>query len=125
MQNSPPCGYETCPLNQHTFLHHSPVQRSQAAAGISSVCVSFVCSSPFPYRLQLRKEASSLSAAQSGDSPAASTPADTTPHLPESAAEEAEVEGPEGKIDGEAEEEAPKGAAVAQESTAKQDGVCG
>lgn len=35
------------------------------------------------------------------------------------------MEGPEGKIDGEAEEEAPKGAAVAQESTAKQDGVCG
>ncbi|TMS17941.1 tRNA (cytosine(34)-C(5))-methyltransferase [Larimichthys crocea] len=83
---------------------------------------------PMPWNKRypkLRKEASSLSAAQSGDSPAASTPADTTPHLPESAAEEAEVEGPEGKIDGEAEEEAPKGAAVAQESTAKQDGVCG
>uniref|UniRef100_A0A3B4WSA8 tRNA (cytosine(34)-C(5))-methyltransferase n=1 Tax=Seriola lalandi dorsalis TaxID=1841481 RepID=A0A3B4WSA8_SERLL len=53
-------------------------------------------------------------------SPGASTPADT-PHLPESV----EGGGPGGKVSGEAEEEAPKGASLAQEATPKQDGVCG
>lgn len=78
-----------------------------------------------PRRLQLRRDVSSLSAAQTGDSPAASTPVDT-PCLPESAMEEEGQGGcPEGKVDGEAEEEAPKGASLAQESAVKQDGVCG
>uniref|UniRef100_A0A8D0AH47 tRNA (cytosine(34)-C(5))-methyltransferase n=1 Tax=Sander lucioperca TaxID=283035 RepID=A0A8D0AH47_SANLU len=36
-----------------------------------------------------------------------------------------EGEGPEGKVDREAEEEATKGASSAQETTAKQDGACG
>lgn len=73
-----------------------------------------------PRRLQLRKDVSSISAAQTGGSPAASTPVDT-PHLPESAEEEGEGGGPEGRVD----EEAPKGASLAQETAAKQDGVCG
>lgn len=121
MQNSPMWGmrHETSVEPAHLF---SAPNRSW-----EFFCLRFfVCSSPSPHRLQLRKDTSSPSAAQSGDSPAAPTLADT-PRLPESAAEEAEAEvgGPEGKIDGEAEEEAPKGAAFAQESTAKQDGVCG
>ena len=79
-----------------------------------------------PVVLQLRKDASSLSAPQSGGSPAAPTPADA-PRLLESAAagEEGEAGCPEGKVDGEAEEEAPKGAPLARETAAKQDGVCG
>ncbi|XP_070777880.1 RNA cytosine C(5)-methyltransferase NSUN2 [Enoplosus armatus] len=82
---------------------------------------------PMPWNKRypkLRKDASSISAAQAGASPAASTPADTL-RLPESAVEEAEGGGPEGKVDGGAEEETPKGASLAQESTAKRDGVCG
>ncbi|XP_071355445.1 RNA cytosine C(5)-methyltransferase NSUN2 [Trachinotus anak] len=81
---------------------------------------------PMPWNKRypkLRKDVSSSSAAQTGGSPAASTPADT-PHLPESAQGE-EGAGPAGKVSGEAEEEAPKGAPLAQETTAKQDGVCG
>ncbi|KAM6904344.1 RNA cytosine C(5)-methyltransferase NSUN2 [Lycodopsis pacificus] len=82
---------------------------------------------PMPWNKRypkLRKDASSGSAAQTEGSPAASTPADA-PRLPESAAGEGEGGDPEGKVDKEAEEEAPKGASSAQETTAKQDGVCG
>ncbi|XP_036948231.1 RNA cytosine C(5)-methyltransferase NSUN2 [Acanthopagrus latus] len=78
---------------------------------------------PMPWNKRypkLRKDVSSLSAAQTGDSPAASTPVDT-PCLPESAMEEGQGGCPEGKVD----EEAPKGASLAQESAVKQDGVCG
>lgn len=71
-----------------------------------------------PHRLQLRRDVPSISAAQPEGSPEASTPTDT-------AVEEGEGGGPEGKIDGDAEEEAPKGASLAQEKSAKQDGVCG
>ncbi|XP_035537074.1 RNA cytosine C(5)-methyltransferase NSUN2 [Morone saxatilis] len=80
---------------------------------------------PMPWNKRypkLRKEVSSLSAAQSGGSPAAPTPSET-PCLPKQAVEEGEVGGPEGKVDGEAEEEVPKGASLAQETAAKQ--VCG
>lgn len=80
---------------------------------------------PMPWNKRypkLRKDVSSLPAAQAEGSPAAPTPADA-PRLPESAVEEVgEAGGPEGEVDGEAGEEAPKGA---QETTAKQDGVCG
>ncbi|KAK9517428.1 hypothetical protein VZT92_014945 [Zoarces viviparus] len=86
---------------------------------------------PMPWNKRypkLRKDVSSGSAAQTEGSPAASTPADA-PRLPESAAGEGEGEGEgggqEGNVDKEAEEEAPKGASSAQETTAKQDGVCG
>ncbi|KAF3707686.1 tRNA (cytosine(34)-C(5))-methyltransferase [Channa argus] len=82
---------------------------------------------PMPWNKRhpkLRKDMSSSSAAQTGGSPAASTPSGT-PHLPENAIREQEVGGPKGTIDGEAAGEAPKGASVAQEATAKQDGVCG
>ncbi|XP_031709640.1 RNA cytosine C(5)-methyltransferase NSUN2 [Anarrhichthys ocellatus] len=82
---------------------------------------------PMPWNKRypkLRKDVSSGSAAQTEGSPAASTPADA-PRLPESAEGEGEGGGPEGKVDKEAEEEAPKGASSAQETTAKQDGVCG
>ncbi|KAK2830121.1 hypothetical protein Q5P01_018052 [Channa striata] len=82
---------------------------------------------PMPWNKRypkLRKDLSSSSAAQTGGSQAASTPAGT-PHLPESAVGEQEVEGPKGTIDGEAAEEAPKGASLEQEASAKQDGVCG
>ncbi|KAI3357995.1 hypothetical protein L3Q82_003020 [Scortum barcoo] len=82
---------------------------------------------PMPWNKRypkLRKDVSSVSAAQTGGSPAASTPADT-PHLPESTMEEdrgeGEAEGAEGRVD----DEAPKGASLAQEAAAKQDGVCG
>lgn len=80
---------------------------------------------PMPWNKRypkLRKDVSSLPAAQAESSPAAPTPVDA-PHLPESAVEEVgEAGGPEGEVDGEAGEEAPKGA---HETTAKQDGVCG
>ncbi|XP_042362227.1 RNA cytosine C(5)-methyltransferase NSUN2 [Plectropomus leopardus] len=82
---------------------------------------------PMPWNKRypkLRKDVSSSSAAQTEGSPAASTPADTA-LLPQSAAEEVEGGGPQGKVGKEAEEEAPKGASLAQETTAKQDGVCG
>ncbi|XP_075968763.1 RNA cytosine C(5)-methyltransferase NSUN2 [Anarhichas minor] len=82
---------------------------------------------PMPWNKRypkLRKDVSSGSAAQTEGSLAASTPADA-PRLPESAAGEGEGGGPEGKVDKEAEEEAPKGASSAQETTAKQGGVCG
>ncbi|XP_070841483.1 RNA cytosine C(5)-methyltransferase NSUN2 [Chaetodon trifascialis] len=82
---------------------------------------------PMPWNKRypkLRKDVSSLSAAQTGGSPAASIPAHTS-HLPESTVEEGEAGGPEGKADREAEEEAPTGAPSAQETTDKQDGVCG
>ncbi|XP_037651965.1 RNA cytosine C(5)-methyltransferase NSUN2 [Sebastes umbrosus] len=86
---------------------------------------------PMPWNKRypkLRKDISSSSAAQTEGTPSASTPADT-PCLPESAVEEEEEEGdgegPEGKLEKEAEEEAPKGASLAQERAAKQDGVCG
>lgn len=67
--------------------------------------------------LKLRKDTSSLSAAQTGDSPSASIPADNV--------KEGEGEGQEEKVCREAEEEAPKGASLAQETPAIQDGVCG
>ncbi|XP_045913860.1 RNA cytosine C(5)-methyltransferase NSUN2 isoform X2 [Micropterus dolomieu] len=76
---------------------------------------------PMPWNKRypkLRRDVPSISAAQPEGSPEASTPADT-------AVEEGEGGGPEGKIDGDAEEEAPKGASLAQETSAKQDGVCG
>lgn len=78
---------------------------------------------PMPWNKRypkLRKDVSSSSAAQTEASPAALTPTDT-PRLPDSAVEEAEGGGLEGKVD----EEAPKGAPLAQETSAKQDGVCG
>ncbi|XP_034401448.1 RNA cytosine C(5)-methyltransferase NSUN2 [Cyclopterus lumpus] len=81
---------------------------------------------PMPWNRRypkLRKDVSSGSAAQTEGSPAASTPADA-PRLTESAPveeEEREGGGPEGDV----EEEAPNGASSAQESAAKQDGVCG
>lgn len=101
-----------------------------ATAGDSSVFSLSLClltpRLPSPLcRLQLRKDESSGSAAQTGGSPAASTPADA-PHRPESA--KGEGTGPGGKVSMEVEEEAeeaPKGATLAQENTAKQDGVCG
>ncbi len=68
-----------------------------------------------PRRLQLRKDVSSISAAQTGGSPAASTPADAVE----------EGEGGGGGTEGRVDEEAPKGASLAQEAAAKQDGVCG
>ncbi|XP_039978602.1 RNA cytosine C(5)-methyltransferase NSUN2 isoform X2 [Xiphias gladius] len=71
---------------------------------------------------KLRKDVSSSTAAQIGGSQAAPTSADT-PHLPESV--EGEGGGPEGKVGAGAEEEAPKGASSVQETTVKQDGVCG
>ncbi|XP_076611468.1 RNA cytosine C(5)-methyltransferase NSUN2 [Chaetodon auriga] len=82
---------------------------------------------PMPWNKRypkLRKDVSSLSAAQTGGSPAASIPAHTS-CLPESTVEEGEAGGPEGKADREAEEEEPTGAPSAQETTDKQDGVCG
>lgn len=69
---------------------------------------------------QLRKDVSSSSAAQTECSPAATTPADA-PRLTESAGEEGEGGVAEGKV----EEEAPKGASLVQETSAKQEGVCG
>lgn len=80
----------------------------------------------FLCRLQLRKDKSSISEAQSGGSSAASLPADT-PRPPESAVEKQEEE-EEGKGEGsgeKAEGEAPKGSSLAQEDTTKQEGVCG
>lgn len=96
-------------------LHHSPVTNHSWDFCLLCRLFSVRC-------LQLRKDVSSSSAAQTEGSSAASTPADT-PRLPESAVEEGE--GPEGKVDREAEEEATKGASSAQETTAKQDGACG
>lgn len=102
---------------------HSPVQFHQPQLGTppSSLSLSLCLLTPLPSflsRLQLRKDVSS-----SSSSPAASNPADT-PHQPERAKEEGG--GPGGKVSGEAAEEAaPKGAALAQEKTAKQDQVCG
>ncbi|XP_054461857.1 RNA cytosine C(5)-methyltransferase NSUN2 [Anoplopoma fimbria] len=78
---------------------------------------------PMPWNKRfpkLRKDVSSGSALQTEGSPAASTPADAA-RLPESMEEGGKGGGPEGK----AEEEALKGASSAQESTARQDGVCG
>ncbi|KAM7372899.1 hypothetical protein PAMP_007792 [Pampus punctatissimus] len=78
---------------------------------------------PMPWNKRfpkLRKDNSSSSTAQTECSPAATTPADA-PCLPESAAEEGEEAVTEGKV----EEEAPKGASLAQETSAKQEGVCG
>ncbi|KAF0047650.1 hypothetical protein F2P81_001283 [Scophthalmus maximus] len=81
---------------------------------------------PMPWNKRfpkMRKDVSSSSAAQTGGSPAASLPTDA-PHLAESV--EGEGGGPERKLGGEAEEEeAFKGASLAQETAAKQDGVCG
>ncbi|KAM3596512.1 uncharacterized protein V6R79_015890 [Siganus canaliculatus] len=78
---------------------------------------------PMPWNKRhpkLRKDVSSVSAAQTGAPPAAPSPADT-PCL----TEEGEAGGPEGKVGEEAEDGAPKGALLAQETTAKPDGVCG
>ncbi|KAM4539185.1 RNA cytosine C(5)-methyltransferase NSUN2 [Odontesthes bonariensis] len=85
---------------------------------------------PMPWNKRfpkLRKDVSSRSAAQTEGSPAASSPADAPCLLPEGSPEEEEEEGggPAGKVDGEAEQEAPPGASVAQEAGAKQDVVCG
>ncbi|XP_071771009.2 RNA cytosine C(5)-methyltransferase NSUN2 [Centroberyx gerrardi] len=82
---------------------------------------------PMPWNKRypkLRRDVSSGSAAQTGDSPAAATPADA-PRLPETAPEDPEVGGGEAKVEGEGGEEAPKGASQAQETAPKQDGVCG
>ncbi|CAK6961032.1 RNA cytosine C(5)-methyltransferase NSUN2 [Scomber scombrus] len=87
---------------------------------------------PMPWNKRyskLRKDVSSSSTAQTGSSPAATTPADAA-RLPESAGGEGEGEGEggvvaEGKAEEEAEEEAPKGVSLAQETSAKQEGVCG
>ncbi|XP_068188857.1 RNA cytosine C(5)-methyltransferase NSUN2 [Antennarius striatus] len=73
---------------------------------------------------KVRKDASSLSAIPAGGSLATATPTDTR-HLPETAVGEEEGGGPEGKVDGEDEKEAPTAASLAQETTAVQDGVCG
>ncbi|XP_068431583.1 RNA cytosine C(5)-methyltransferase NSUN2 [Clinocottus analis] len=67
---------------------------------------------------KLKKDVSSGSAAQTDGSPA------DAPRLLESAVDEEEEVGEEGP-ELEVEEEAPKGASSAQESAAKQDGVCG
>ncbi|XP_067467567.1 RNA cytosine C(5)-methyltransferase NSUN2 [Thunnus thynnus] len=78
---------------------------------------------PMPWNKRypkLRKDVSSSSAAQTGCSPAATTQADA-PRLPESASDDGEGGVAEGKV----EEEAPKGASLAQETSAKQEGVCG
>ncbi|XP_041665044.1 RNA cytosine C(5)-methyltransferase NSUN2 [Cheilinus undulatus] len=78
---------------------------------------------PMPWNRRypkLRKDGPSISGTQAGGPPAASAPADA-PHLPERAVgKEGEAEGPEEKV----EEEVPKGASLAQETTAKQ-GLCG
>ncbi|KAM4630711.1 RNA cytosine C(5)-methyltransferase NSUN2 [Polymixia lowei] len=77
---------------------------------------------PMPWNKRypkLRKEPSSGSAAQTGDSPAGAIPADT-PLLPEAALEKAEGEAEKN----EGGEEAAKGD-QAQETVAKPDGVCG
>uniref|UniRef100_UPI0037E788FB RNA cytosine C(5)-methyltransferase NSUN2 n=1 Tax=Semicossyphus pulcher TaxID=241346 RepID=UPI0037E788FB len=80
---------------------------------------------PMPWNKRypkLRKDVSSISETQTGGPPAPSSPADT-PCLPEGAVEEEEGEGEvsEGKV----EKEAPKGPSLAQETTAKQEAVCG
>ncbi|XP_008293392.1 RNA cytosine C(5)-methyltransferase NSUN2 [Stegastes partitus] len=83
---------------------------------------------PMPWNKRypkLRKDVSSSSAAQSEISSAASSPADAPCLLPERPLEEVEKGGSEGKVDGEAEKEAPKGATLAQEAGAKQEGTCG
>ncbi|XP_047240725.1 RNA cytosine C(5)-methyltransferase NSUN2 [Girardinichthys multiradiatus] len=76
---------------------------------------------PMPWNKRypkLRKSAS----AQTGGSPAASSPADTPHLLPEASPEEMEEGGPGGKVDGEAK---TTGAPSAQEATGKLDAVCG
>uniref|UniRef100_A0A3Q2PRA7 tRNA (cytosine(34)-C(5))-methyltransferase n=1 Tax=Fundulus heteroclitus TaxID=8078 RepID=A0A3Q2PRA7_FUNHE len=78
---------------------------------------------PMPWNKRypkLRKSA----AAQTGGAPAAPSPADAPPLLPEGSLEEEEMEegGPAGKVDGEAE---AADAPLAQEAAGKQDAVCG
>ncbi|KAM9384028.1 RNA cytosine C(5)-methyltransferase NSUN2 [Pholidichthys leucotaenia] len=84
---------------------------------------------PMPWNKRypkLRKDVSSCPAAQTEGSPLVPSPVDAPHPLPESSQEEVEGGGPEGKVDREAEEdEASKGASLAQEANAKQDGVCG
>ena len=115
----PPCGYvcwtSSSPFPPRCISHLFSVTNHSWDFVLSSLSAHLP-----PRRLQLRKDVSSLSAAQTGDSPTASTPVDT-PCLPESAMEEGQGGCPEGKVD----EEAPKGASLAQESAVKQDGVCG
>ncbi|XP_060915385.1 RNA cytosine C(5)-methyltransferase NSUN2 [Labrus mixtus] len=78
---------------------------------------------PMPWNKRypkVRKDVSSVSENQAGGPPAALSPTDA-PCLPERAEEEeGEAEGPEGIV-----EDVPKGASLAQESTAKREGVCG
>jgi len=118
-------------LNRLNLQLHPPLcimyllsfsNRSQLGLNVSPLC-PLIPSHPF--RLQLRKDASSRSAAQTEGSPVASSPADPPCLLPEGSPEEVEGGGPAGKVDGEAEQEAPSGASVAQEAGAKQDAVCG
>lgn len=71
----------------------------------------------------MRKDVSSVSAAQTEASQVASTPADS-PHLPETAVQGEGAE-PEGKVDGKKQEESPNGASLPQGTPAIEDGVCG
>lgn len=82
---------------------------------------------PMPWNKRypkVRKEASSSAASQSEAPPASSVPADSG-SLPESSVGDGEGSCSATAGDRPAEDEAPTGAAVAQESGAKQDGVCG
>ncbi|XP_047461054.1 RNA cytosine C(5)-methyltransferase NSUN2 [Mugil cephalus] len=81
---------------------------------------------PMPWNKRypkLRKDVSFSSAAQTGSSQAALSPTNTP--QPEGLLEEVEGGGPEGKEDGEADEQPSKGAPLAHDAGAKQDGVCG
>jgi len=74
----------------------------------------------------MRKDVSSGSAVQAEGSPAASSPADAPPRLPESAAEEEREGGgggggPEGEGE---EEEAPNGVSSFQERAARREAAC-
>ncbi|XP_028255237.1 RNA cytosine C(5)-methyltransferase NSUN2 [Parambassis ranga] len=83
---------------------------------------------PMPWNKRypkVRKDVSSRSGAQTGISPAASTPADTPCLHPEESKKEVEGDGPEGNVNREVEEQVPKGPSLAQETGDKQDRVCG
>lgn len=71
----------------------------------------------------MRKDVSSVSAAQTEASQVASTPPDA-PHLPETAVQ-GEGADPQGEVDGKEQEDSPNGASLAQETPAIQDRVCG
>uniref|UniRef100_A0A1A8PSU9 tRNA (cytosine(34)-C(5))-methyltransferase n=1 Tax=Nothobranchius pienaari TaxID=704102 RepID=A0A1A8PSU9_9TELE len=81
---------------------------------------------PMPWNKRypkLRTNPMSSSSARTGDSSAASSPADASSLLPEGTPEEVEEDGPGGKTEVEAEHEVPPG--DSQEAGGKQDSVCG